>query len=469
MIWLRGVVAAAVVALAVGIAAPIPRAHAADVVDVPSGIDATGARDVTAELNAFFAGLPDGATVRFTRDGRYDVEGMLFLSGKRSITIEGRGATIRAETDGASMPVPRWGYRSAWPRSRAHVVVENTSGLTVRDLTVRGPNTGGAYRPPLEGQAAFVIKASSGVTFDRVTLRDTYGDGVYIVGGSSAIRLRNCTLDHNGRQGVAVVSGQDITIERCTIRGTGRSAVDLEPGFGPAGPVRVQDNEISDVGNLMLAAGGGGSGVTDVWFLRNRVHGGRGVSVYAGNDRYLRTGIHIVDNVGDGTSAGLDGALMTFIRFDGVEVRGNTQRVGPDVVPVALRNSCHAEVSRNDFGDGSTTPESTGDCTAPGLAPPRPVRVPTRRPAVRPTRPVTSVPSTPPKPIVVTRVRRDGGTSPIAIAGALAAGAAAGAGGVYLAIWSRRNRDATPQQPDPEPEPEAEPEPEREEAPDDEP
>lgn len=457
MIWLGRAATTAVLAVAValGFAAPGPRAGAAGAVDVPSNIDATGARDVTAELNAFFAGLADGTTVRFARDAHYDVEGILFLSGKRSITIEGQGATIEAKTDGAGVAVPRPSYRGQWPRSRAHVVVEDTSGLTVRDLTVRGPNASGAYRPALEAQAAFVIKASSGVTFDRVALRDTYGDGAYIVGSSSAIRLRDCTLDHNGRQGVAVVAGENITVERCAIRNTGRSAVDLEPGFGPAGNVRVQDNEISDVGNLMLAAGGGGNGVTDVWFQRNRVHGGRGVSVYAGNDRFLRTGIHVLDNVGDGTSAGLDGALMTFVRFDGVEVRGNTQRVGSGVVPVELVHSCHATVKGNDFGAGPTTPTATGDCTAPGLAPPRAVRLPTSRPADRGTRPATSVPSTQPKPIVVTRVEHDG-TSPIAIAGAFAAGAVVGAAGVYLALRTRRNRGAAPEEPEPESEPEEE-------------
>ena len=55
------------------------------------------------------------------------------------------------------------------------------------------------------------------MTLEHVTARATYGDGVYIVGHSQGITIQDCTLDHNGRQGVAVVDGVDITVQRCSI------------------------------------------------------------------------------------------------------------------------------------------------------------------------------------------------------------------------------------------------------------
>ena len=39
------------------------------------------------------------------------------------------------------------------------------------------------------------------------------------------------------------------------------------------------------------------------------------------------------------------------------------------VSPITLINSCHPDVSGNDFGGASETPVVTGDCTAPGLPP----------------------------------------------------------------------------------------------------
>ncbi len=140
------------------------RLRAGATVSVPSGIDATGSRDVT---------------------------------------IEGHGSTLFATTDGSGGPPPFYNYRAHWPRLREHVEIRDSQRVTVRDLTVEGPNRDGTFRAELEGQAGFVVTRSSGVTLDGITARATYGDGVYIVGGSVDVTIRRCGLDHNGGQGVA--------------------------------------------------------------------------------------------------------------------------------------------------------------------------------------------------------------------------------------------------------------------------
>jgi hypothetical protein len=283
-----------------------------------------------------------------------------------------------------------------------------------------------------------------------VTARATYGDGVYVIGHSTGVRIHDCTLDHNGRQGVAVVDGVDITVQRCTISSTGRSAVDLEPARGAARSVHIEDNQVHDATNFLLAAGGAGVNVADVWLVRNHVTGGRGVSVYAGQKRFLRSGIHVLDNTGEGVSRGFDRTLLRFERFDGVEVKGNKQAVAKGVSPIVLLNSCHPDVSGNDFGGASGTPVVTGDCTAAGLAPvtssttgtvaarraananARAAAQARRRAAARRRFPT---PGSTVAPRIV--VHHDSGSSPVTIALAFVLGALAGGGAVALIPWLR--------------------------------
>ncbi len=346
-----------------------PRAPAAQaagpVVEVPGSVDATGERDVTVELNTLFGSAAPGTTIRFPKGGRYRVEGIVLIEARANLTVEGNGASLVAKTDGRGLPAPFRNYGNHWPRMREHVEIRRSSEITIKDLTVVGPNPSGRYVPELEAQAGFVISSSRGVTLDGVAVRDTYGDGVYIVGQSSDVTITDCTLDHNGRQGVAVVAGQTIKITKCTISDTGRSSIDLEPARGQVRDVHITDNQVRNPTNFLLAAVGAGAGVQDVWLERNRVSGGKGVSVYVGTERSMRTGMHIIDNVGTGVSTGYEGTLLRFERFDGIEVRGNRQRVASGVTPIRLIDSCNDTVTANDFGSAGSDIRREGDCATP--------------------------------------------------------------------------------------------------------
>ena len=438
------VAVSAIVAGTAGGSSASARSVAATTLDLPPTIDATGTHDVTVALNAFFASLAPGTTVRLPRDGTLLVENVVVLSGLQRITIDGRGSRFVARTDGSGQTPRVRQLRRSWPRSRDHLHIQDSTGLTLRNLTVQGPNSSGTYRIPLEAQAGVLIARSQDVELDHVAIRDTYGDGVYVTGKSSGVHVHDCTLDHIGRQGVTVFSGAHVVVEGCSIAHVARSAVDLEPGHGLATDVRIRHNTVSDVTNFLLAAVGGGPNVGDVWIERNHVRGGRGVSVYAGVERHLRSGIHVIDNVGVGTSAGYEGALMRFERLDGIEVRGNRQHVRSGVTPVRLVDSCHETVSGNDFGSVSDTVTREGDCSSPGLkvaaAPPGTGRraqgsrrSPLRSGATSTTRPR----------VVVHRTVRSG-TSPITVALAFGAGALAGGGALFLWSWSRRERPRSP-------------------------
>ena len=79
-----------------------PRAvlMAQPIVFVPSAIDYTGKTDVTNALQSFIDNVNDGSLVRFHKNGRYRVEGTIFVTNKTNLTFDGQNATIFATTTG---------------------------------------------------------------------------------------------------------------------------------------------------------------------------------------------------------------------------------------------------------------------------------------------------------------------------------------------------------------------------------
>ena len=336
---------------------------AATVVPVPGTIDRTGTSDVTGPLNAFFAGLAPGSTVMFPPGGRFRVEGVLLLRNRHDLTIEGNGSTVFARTDGSGVAPPGAGYRAGWPRRREHWHIRDSTGVTLRNLTVQGanPNAGAtpeAYVPALEGQAGVAISRSDNIVLDSMRIQDTYGDFVWITGASSNVTIRRGTFLRSGRQGIAVVNAHDVVVEDNDIRDVARSVFDLEPvGRARAEHVRLQSNRVGAYTNFLLGAVGGGPGVNDVWLQGNRVNGGNGVSVAAGFTKQLRRGLHILWNVGTGTARPPLGAaqpgLIQLTNLDGVEIHGNSQAVG-GVPAISLDRVCNLTVADNSFPGAST-------------------------------------------------------------------------------------------------------------------
>lgn len=347
---------------------------------MPDAIDASGRTDVTDLLNALLARVPPGSVVAFPRDGRYRIEGTLVLANARDVTIEGNGASFVATTDGAGV-VPGRGQRAHWPRLRQQWRIRGGSGITLRNLTIQGANPNGgatpaAYVPALEGQAGVAIQRASGVRLESVHVTDTYGDGVWVAGGSTDVTIRDSTFERLGRQGVAIVNGERIVVEASRLRDISRSVFDLEPvGRSRAQDVRLRDNEVGDYGNFLLAAGGSGPGVNDVWLERNRVAGGHGVSVaagFAGVEQRRRTGLHIIANRGTGEQRPASGTgragLIQLENLDQVEIRDNRQAVasGP---AISLDRVCDVAVAGNDFSGARPEQQVVTPCRAAAPVP----------------------------------------------------------------------------------------------------
>lgn len=69
-----------------------------------------------------------------------------------------------------------------------------------------------------------------------LTIKDCWGDCIYVGGNSQNVLIEDCILDNGRRQGISVTKADYVTIRRCTISNVGGTApgyaIDLEPNKG---------------------------------------------------------------------------------------------------------------------------------------------------------------------------------------------------------------------------------------------
>lgn len=82
------------------------------------------------------------------------------------------------------------------------------------------------------GMGVNLAKCKSVDIYD-LTIRDCWGDCIYIGTESTDVRINNCTLDHGRRQGISITSAGNVLIENCVISNVGGTApeyaIDIEP------------------------------------------------------------------------------------------------------------------------------------------------------------------------------------------------------------------------------------------------
>lgn len=77
------------------------------------------------------------------------------------------------------------------------------------------------------------IKRSDNVLIEGITISHCWGDCIYICDKSNCITVRNCNLNNSRRQGISVISANNVSVSDCVISnisGTAPgSAIDIEP------------------------------------------------------------------------------------------------------------------------------------------------------------------------------------------------------------------------------------------------
>ena len=456
MARLRVLVAAGwVVAALAGSVAVAPGATAQAVGE----IDATGAADVTADLQALFDRTPDGDVVRLAAGGAYRVEGTIVLRDRNDLVIDGNGARIFATTTGAP--------------DRGQIKIQGGSGLKIRNLEIQGANPHAglderAYNPELEFQAGLALEGVTDIEIDRVNIHDTYGDHIFIGRLSDGRRtseriwIHDSSFARSGRQGIAIIDGRDVVIERNQFTDMRRATVDLEPvGELAVENIHIIDNEVGP-GRLLFVAAGGEAPINRVVIARNSLHGRPLTLTVIPPEGQRRQDYWVIDNTTDFTDMK---ATLAFTRTDGAIVRGNRQPLSGDAPLVAISDSCDISVTDNDVtpstravegvsrecnhfispqppdpprvagrGQGQALPPAAPPAT---VAPAKPSRE--KPPAKPPSRPATSAPEPGVTSLTVTSVHPDDGVAVPVVVLAIVLAALAVAG-VASAVRARRSR-----------------------------
>lgn len=390
-----------------------PATATAATVQVPVTIDRTGTVDVTAELQTFIAGAPDGSTIEFPARARYRVDGSIRVEGRNRLVIDGNGSEFVAKTPA--------------DRNRRHWWFIGGSDLTVREVIVRGANpaagTGeAAYRADREAQHGFDISGVAGVLLERVEAYDVWGDFVYIGTGagrwSSQVVVRDSTFARNGRQGISITGGEDVLIERNRIAEIRRSAFDLEPN-GPAWGVRrvrIVGNQIGAT-RLNFVAGHGAAAPFDDVVVERNVLIGAAMSIDLEAPATSRRGaIRIVGNTSN-VNFGSSAPPIKISGYDAVVVRDNRMPVDARrrLAGIRIRSSCGVDIGGNSFPGAVAEADvdghpcgGAGSAGAPGAADPgtgstaAPPSTATSTPRSTPTSTASVTPTTsPPAPSTV--------------------------------------------------------------------
>lgn len=326
----------------------------------PVGVDATGRKDVTKELNDFITSVPDGSTIRFPAGAKYRIDYTLWIKDRKNLTIDGNGALFFT-----TIPGP-YGYVSGWVldrrnRTRYHWAINNSSGIKIRNVKVRGANPYAgladlAYYPQFEAQHGFSVGSSSDVLIENVTVTDVWGDFVYLGGGSGFTRnvvIRNNHFERNGRQGIGITAAENVLIEKNYIGQTRRATIDLEPNskHGGAKRITIRNNTFGPGRLVWIAAGNALGTISDITAENNRLLDGRSMTVQIRARTGRRERIRVVGNTSEELSGGSGEGMLYFLNVDGVEVRDNRARLDPRraMTAVAAIGSCDVVVQGNSF------------------------------------------------------------------------------------------------------------------------
>jgi len=317
------------------------------VVSVPNSIDSTGVTDASGALMAFLNTVPDGAAIVFTAGGTYRMDAGLRFSNRHDLTFDGNGATLKSNGDvnETSSLFALWG---------------GNTGITIQNFNLVGNSpTPGVYNPGEEGAHGILVDGGGDVEISGVNVSAVWGDGLYVGSWANVVYFHDSTVRSSGRNGVSIIAGRNVTVERVAFDDSGYSTFDVESNDRSQGAanIRFVDNTAGHWGNIFFAADGvAGSVVNGVTVDGNTVTGG---TLAADVTLARRQNIVFTNNV---SNVPADGPVLRFAHVDGLTVTGNIQ---------PLRSGPLASIVDSTAVTYSETPG--GENTPPGTAPLLPI------------------------------------------------------------------------------------------------
>ncbi len=278
----------------------------------PSSIPDNCSLDVSSALQAWLDALPAGSTAEFPANACYLTQETVTIQGTSDLTIEGNGAVLER----TEAPPGGW--------AGVHLAVLDDTGLTVDGLAIQGTYVPGISPTGDEIRYGILVRSSSDVTFDHVTVHDVSGDGLAVYPPSSGTGLalndnltfEHSTIDGTGYHGVTLESIDRGTFSNDVFENIAVDAVDIEYDvygsvIGPDGQVEVAgDLGVAFTGNTFANWGadaftlsnGNGTVVDNLSITDNTFDGGPIIAL-AGNTVPVR-GVVITGNTATAPPAG---------------------------------------------------------------------------------------------------------------------------------------------------------------------
>lgn len=281
----------------------------ANAIAVPPSIDYTGSVDVTDDLNNLIINTPDNSTLVFPMNATYKCEGIVRIENKVGLTVIGSGSTIVSMTDGSHITAPQDKSPHNWPRARQHLNINYSDHIKIIGLNIDGPHTNGgtasgAYVAAYEAQHGVDILGSTDVELILMDIKEVYGDFVYIGHGggnvlSSDIRVDNCRMRKNGRQGISITMADNVSIVHNDLGEIRRGSIDIEPNTSSAYVTNVTiEGNVFGPGRLMWIASAGKGTVSDVYVRSNDLIG-KNAQTIIGTQQQTTQNINFSNNYSD--------------------------------------------------------------------------------------------------------------------------------------------------------------------------
>lgn len=247
----------------VGVLVRLPVAPAVAGYTVPSSIPGDCSRDVAADITNWIASVPNGSTLSFSSGACYRIDGTVYLRSRQGLVFEGNGAQFKAFVEAGN--------------GRHHWYLDQGGNLTLRNMVIVGADpTPGTFETAQEHQHGVYLYRVQGARLENLTIRNVHGDFVY-VGHHNGTPSRDVLLlggdfSGAGRQGVAVVNGERITVDGTRIEKVGNSVFDLEPGsLDLIRDITVRNTTVGDHHHLFLPSNV--VPATNVLIANNRILG----------------------------------------------------------------------------------------------------------------------------------------------------------------------------------------------------
>lgn len=89
-----------------------------------------------------------------------------------------------------------------------------------------------------------ILNGAMNATISGLTIKDCWGDCIYVGGNSKNVLIEHCKLDHGRRQGISITKANGVTIRNCVITNVS--------GTNPQYAIDVEPNRRDSVDNIII-------------------------------------------------------------------------------------------------------------------------------------------------------------------------------------------------------------------------